>query len=68
MASPLWLAVGPCLYKEYYLQFFNVYPFDYTAFTVSGKVGIPLTGLTTPLVSLSSLQLTVLSRRFAIIV
>ena len=23
-------------------------PFDYTAFAVSGKVGIPLTGLTTP--------------------
>ena len=28
-------------------NFFNVCPFDYTAFTVSGKVGIPLTGLPT---------------------
>ena len=28
--------------------FFNVCPFDYTAFAVSGKVGIPLIGLTTP--------------------
>ena len=30
------------LYKEDYLQFFlNVSPFDYTAFSVSGKVRIP---------------------------
>ena len=28
-------------------KFLNVCPFDYTAFAVSGKVGIPLTGLTT---------------------
>ena len=29
-------------------KFLNVCPFDYTAFAVSGKVGYPLTGLTTP--------------------
>ena len=28
-------------------KFLNVCPFDCTAFAVSGKVGIPLTGLTT---------------------
>ena len=28
-------------------KFLNVCPFDYTAFAVSGKVGIPLTSLTT---------------------
>ena len=42
MASPLWLAVVLCLHMKDYLQFFlNVCPFDYTAFVVSGKVGIP---------------------------
>ena len=50
------------LYKEDYLQIFNVCPFDYMAFAVSGKVGIPLSGLTAPVEWLSSLQLTVLSR------
>ena len=29
-------------------KFLNVCPFDYTAVAVSGKVGYPLTGLTTP--------------------
>ena len=28
-----------CLYKEVYLQFFNVCPFDYTAVAGSWKVG-----------------------------
>ena len=37
-------------------------PFDYTVFEVSGKVGIPYTGLTTPVWWLSLPQLTVLSR------
>ena len=50
------------LYKEEYFKFLNVYPFDYIAFAVSAKVGIPLTGLTTPVGLLSSLQLTVLIR------
>ena len=27
----------------------NVYPFEYTDFEVSGKVGYPSTGLTTPI-------------------
>ena len=36
--------------------------FDYTAFAVNGNVGIPLTGLTTPVEWLSVPQLTVLSR------
>ena len=27
----------------------NVFPFDYTAFAVSGQVGIPLTGLAKPM-------------------
>ena len=36
-------------------------PFDYTAFVVSGKVGIPLTGLTTPVGWLSLPQVIVLS-------
>ena len=38
------------------------HPFDYTAISVSGKVGRPLTGLTTPVGWLLLLQLTVLSR------
>ena len=43
-----WLLVLS-LYKEDYLRFFlNVCPFDYTTFAVSGKVGYPLTDLTTP--------------------
>ena len=29
-------------------KFLNVCSFDYTAFAFIGKVGIPLTGLTTP--------------------
>ena len=33
-----WLLVW-CLYKEVYLQIFNVCPFDYTAVAGSGKVG-----------------------------
>ena len=37
-------------------------PFDYKAFVVSGNVGIPQTGLITPVGWLSSPQLTVLSR------
>ena len=37
-------------------------PFDYAAFAVSGKVGIPQTVLTLPVGWLSLLQLTVLSR------
>ena len=37
-------------------------PFDYTAFAVSGKVGILQTGLTTSVGWLLLLQLTVLSR------
>ena len=37
-------------------------PFDYTTVAVSGKIGIPLTGLTTPDRWLSLLQLTVLNR------
>ena len=43
-------------------KFLNVCPFDYTAFGVSGKVGIPYTSLTTPVGWLSLPQLTVLSR------
>ena len=35
------------LYKEVYLQFFNVCPFDYTAVAGSGKVG-SVNRLTTP--------------------
>ena len=39
MTCPLgWLLVC-CLYKEVYLQFLNVCPFDYTAVAGSGKVG-----------------------------
>ena len=30
-------------------KFLNVCPFDYTAFAVSGEIGIPLTGQTTPI-------------------
>ena len=43
-------------------EFLNVCHFDYTAFAVSGKVGIPYTGLTTPVGWQSLPQLTVLSR------
>ena len=40
----------------------HVCPFEYTAFAVSGKVGIPKTGLTTPVGLLSLFQLAVLNR------
>ena len=43
-------------------KFLNACPFHYTAFVVSGKVGIPLTGLTSPVGWLSLSQLTVQSR------
>ena len=43
-------------------KFLNVYPFDYTAVAVSVMVELSLTGLTTTVGWLSSLQLTVLSR------
>ena len=45
ITSPLGLASGP----RSYLKILDVYPFDYTAFVVSGNVWIPLTGKTTPL-------------------
>ena len=50
------------LKKGDYLHFSNVCPFNYTAFVASRKVGIPYTGLTTPVRWLSLLQLTGLSR------
>ena len=40
----------------------NVCSFHYTAFVVSGKVGIPSTGLATPVGLLSLLHLTILNR------
>ena len=43
-------------------KFLNECPFDYTAFAVNWKVGIPLTGLTRPVGWLSLLQLALLSR------
>ena len=46
-----------CIYK-----FVNVCPYNYTALMLSGKVRVPFTGLTTPVVWLSLLKLTVLSR------
>ena len=55
------------LYKEDYLQFFNVFVFDYTSVPVCGKVGIPLTGLTGPVGYLSLLQMTVLSRSATVV-
>ena len=54
MTSLLWLVLILSLYKEDYLQIFNVCPFDYTALAVSGKVWYPLTGLTTPIAWISS--------------
>ena len=47
--------------KEDYLQILN-YVYFYTAFVVSGKVGIPFTGLITPVGQMSLLQLTIQSR------
>ena len=42
MASPLWLAVScRSLLGGLLTIFFNVCPFDNTAFVVSGKVEIP---------------------------
>ena len=62
IASLLWMAVGPrSLYGGLFTFFSsNLCPFDYTAFVVSENVGIPLTGLTTPIGWLSLLQLTLL--------
>ena len=45
----------------------NVYPFDYAAFVVCGKVGYPETGLTTPVGWLLLLLLTVLSQSAIIV-
>ena len=59
--SPL-VGCSSSVYKEDYLQFFYVCPFDNTAVAVSGKVGCPLTGLTTPVGWLLLPKLTVLSR------
>ena len=42
-------------------------PFDNTAVAVSGKVGCPLTGLTTPVGWLLLPQLTVLSRSIIVV-
>ena len=67
-ASPLWLTVGLRVFiRRIIYKFLNVCPFDYTAFAVSRKFGIPLTGLTTQVGRLSLLQLTVL-RRTSIVV
>ena len=63
MASPLKLAVGPRPLKGGLLTNFEMYPFDYTAFAVSGKV----TGLTTLVGWLSLPQLTVLGQ-FSLVV
>ena len=53
-----------CLFAFGFLLFFfkNVCLFDYMTVVVSGEVGYPLIGLTTPVGLLFSLQLTVLSR------
>ena len=49
MTSPLWLAVGPqSTLRRIIYKFLNVFPFDYTAVAVSGKVERSQTGLTTP--------------------
>ena len=48
MASPQWSAVGPRFVYGEYVQVLNVCRFDPTAFAVSGKVCISLTGLFTP--------------------
>ena len=47
--------------RRFIYKFLNVCPFDYTAFVVSGKIGIPLTDLTTPVGWLLLPQLTVLN-------
>ena len=39
MTSPLGRLLVCCLYKEVYLQMFNVCPFDYTTVAGNGKVG-----------------------------
>ena len=57
------------LYTEDYLQFFNVCPFDYKSFEVSGETERPLTGLITPVELLYLLQLIILRRyMYAIVV
>ena len=43
-------------------------PFDYTAFAISGKVGIPLIGLTTPVGWLSFPKLKVPSRSAIVVI
>ena len=63
MTSPLELAVGPqSLVLRTIFTNFQISPFDNTAFAVNAKVGVSKTGLTTPVESLSLLQLTLLSR------
>ena len=50
------------LYKEDYLQFFKCVSFWLHSFSISGKVGIPYTRLTTPVERLLLPMLTVLNR------
>ena len=50
-----------------FFVFFIVCPFDYSNFVVSRKVGIPLTGLTTPVRWLLLPQMTFLSRSAIIV-
>ena len=48
MTSPLWLVIGLVSIRGSINTFLNVCPFDNTTVAVSGKVGIPSTGLATP--------------------
>ena len=50
MTSRVWFAVEPRSYdiRRIIYKCLNVCPMDYTAFAVSGKVMIPLTGLIIP--------------------
>ena len=47
-----------CIRRIIY-TFFNVRPFDYMAFAVSGNVGYPLTGLTTTIAWMLSVTSTI---------
>ena len=68
MTSPIWLAVGlQSLLGGLFIIFLNVYPFDYTAVAVNGKIERSLTGLTTSVEWLLLLQLTVLSRSVIVV-
>ena len=60
MTSPVWFGCWSSVsIRRIIYKFLNVCPFDYTAVVVSGKVGRPNIGLTTPVAWMLSVTIAV---------